>query len=247
MVNEWTRDDLPDATELCRMSVYNIDVMVDRNLNAIVGHLNANHPKSDTDRWRRAHEIVEAERDQARDERDEAVARAEAAEARTAPAVTREDVEGVIDRWVEQGGNHEALLDDLWRWASGSDPILYAIRESDLPEAWRDRQVWRAGQSSYFRVTPEDMRSVIPATLGMVAARESVARAIEAEEAEAVDPVEELAGQIESATRDAIRQVCDTFATVAPTLDPLAVEQAMEVTAASRKIAAHVLGQEDKR
>ena len=78
MVNEWTRDDLPDATGLCRMSVYNIDVMVDRNLNAIVGHLNANHPKSDTDRWRRAHEIVERERDQARDERDEAVDRADA-------------------------------------------------------------------------------------------------------------------------------------------------------------------------
>ena len=58
------------------------------------------------------------------------------------------------------------------------------------------------------------------------------------------DPVEELAGQIEAATRAAIRQVCDDLAAVAPSLDPLAVERAMEVTAASRKVAAHVLGQE---
>ena len=273
MVNEWTRDDLPDATELCRMSVYNIDVMVDRNLNAIVGHLNANHPKSDTDRWRRAHEIVERERDEARerlreaetrlakcmadfqdveDERDEAVARAEAAEARTAPAVTKRELRSVVG--AHDPGDDElavsrvnALTDRLWSLVSGADPAVHVVRESDLPEAWRDRDgLWRAGQSSYCRVTPEDMRSVIPATLGMVAARESVARAIEAEEAEAVDPVEELAGQIESATREAIRQVCDDLADVVPSLDPLAVERAMEVTAASRKVAAHVLGQEGR-
>ena len=65
---------------------------------------------------------------------------------------------------------------------------------------------------------------------------------IEAEQA--VDPVEELAGQIETATREAIRQVCVDLADVAPSLDPLTVERAMEVTAASRKIAAHILGQE---
>lgn len=59
-----------------------------------------------------------------------------------------------------------------------------------------------------------------------------------------VDPVEELAGQIESATREAIRQVCVDLADAVPSLDPLTVEQAMEVAAASRKIAAHVLGQE---
>lgn len=82
----------------------------------------------DADRWRRAHSIVEQERDQAREQwkkwehkaneaerevstwrtstesahsdflqaahdRDEAVARAEAAEARTAPAVTRDEIE----------------------------------------------------------------------------------------------------------------------------------------------------------
>lgn len=192
------------------------------------------------------------ERERMTRERDEWKARAEAAEARTAPAVTKRELRGVVG--AHDPGDDElavsrvnALTDRLWSLVSGADPAVFVVRESDLPEAWRDRDgLWRAGQSSYCRVTPEDMRSVIPATLGMVAARESVARAIEAEEAEAVDPVEELAGQIESATRDAIRQVCDTFATVAPTLDPLAVEQAMEVTAASRKIAAHVLGQEVK-
>ena len=345
MVNEWTADDLPriGAPDPAQDSV--VEGVLDAVLHwlnkhhpksasrgdaALADHLGRQAEAIDElqldleaaererDRWRRAHEIVEAERDQARDERDEAVARAEAAEsrladpysqanqdaaawdrvaahpalrmdllpdvegsyadrvferitwlaeveeavtemkpaeaaeARTTPAVTKRELRSVVG--AHDPGDDElavsrvnALTYRLWSLVSGADPAVFVVRESDLPEAWRDRDgLWRAGQSSYCRVTPEDMRSVIPATLGMVSARESVARAIEAEEAEAVDPVEELAGQIESATRDAIRQVCDTFATVAPPLDPLAVEQAMEVTAASRKIAAHVLGQEVK-
>ena len=249
-----TRGDLPTTVELVEswgggglqaLAAHVLDVVVDR-LNGCGG------VPGDADRWRRAHEIVEGERDEARAERDEAVARAEAAESRITPTVTKRELRSVVG--AHDPGDDElavsrvnAFTYRLWSLVSGADPAVFVVRESDLPEAWRDRDgLWRAGQSSYCRVTPEDMRSVIPATLGMVAARESVARAIEAEEAEAVDPVEELAGQIESATRDAIRQVCDTFATVAPTLDPLAVERAMEVTSASRKIAAHVLGREVK-
>ena len=113
MVNEWTRDDLPDATELCRMSVYNIDVMVDRNLNAIVDHLNANHPKSDTDRWRRAHEIVEQERDQARQAHREAWKHLDAAADRVVHEQTRaEDAERDRDEWRSRAEAAEARLAD---------------------------------------------------------------------------------------------------------------------------------------
>ena len=274
MSGEWIRADLPSVIKSHRYGNMHFSRIqeIEAYKDDVVDHLNANHPKSDTDRWRRARSIVEGERDQARRERDmwkdkwldtyealhdaraerdEAVARAEAAEARTAPAVSRADVAEALSRclnpemWNVTFPSVVNEICDLFGIEVAADPIVYAIRESDLPEAWRDRDgAWRAGQSSYCRVTPEDMRSVIPATLGMVAARESVARAIEAEEAEAVDPVEELAGQIESATREAIRQVCDDLADVVPSLDPLAVERAMEVTSASRKVAAHVLGQE---
>ena len=122
MVSEWTRDDLPD-----HVAIRDVDYMhgdgtrsrvIDLTLDMVVGHLNANHQKPEPDRWRRAHEIVEGERDQARRERDmwkdkwldtyealhqaraerdEAMARAEAAEARTAPAVTRAGVKNAID------------------------------------------------------------------------------------------------------------------------------------------------------
>ena len=170
MVNEWTRDDLPDATELCRMSVYNIDVMVDRNLNAIVGHLNANHPKSDTDRWRRAHEIVERERDQAREslheackvaqsykvdayqateraeaaerELDEWKSRAEAAEARTAPAVTRAGVKNAIDTCFALAPKintqviSDAVCDFLGVEAEPADPLLDKAQEFAALADW---------------------------------------------------------------------------------------------------------------
>ena len=153
MVNEWTRDDLPD-----HVAIRDVDYMhgdgtrsrvIDLTLDMVVRHLNAHHPKpgrsahdeqvaqlvrmcNEADlkrtraedncaRLRRAHEIVEGERDQARRERDmwkekcldtyealhqaraerdEAVARAEAAEARTAPAVSRADVAETLSRCI---------------------------------------------------------------------------------------------------------------------------------------------------
>ena len=117
MVNERTADGPPsliDVLEACRV---------------------AQSYKVDADRWRRAHEIVERERDQAREERDEweekyldtdealhraraslheackvaqsykvdsyqATERAEAAEARTAPAVSRADVAEALSRCI---------------------------------------------------------------------------------------------------------------------------------------------------
>ena len=72
MVSEWTRDDLPD-----HVAIRDVDYMhgdgtrsrvIDLTLDMVVGHLNANHQKSEPDRWRRAHSIVERERDQAREQ-----------------------------------------------------------------------------------------------------------------------------------------------------------------------------------
>ena len=246
MVNEWTRDDLPDATELCRMSVYSIDVMVDRNLNAIVDHLNANHPKSDTDRWRRAHEIVERERDQARASLHEACKLAQSYKVDAYQATERsEAAERERDEWRERAEKAERELvptappDNM-----DVDPVVYVVRESDLPEVERDEDGdWLCENLVVnHRDTAEELRGRALSQRKHVAMCEAVARAIEA--GQAVDPVEELAGQIESATRAAIRQVCNDLADVVPSLDPLTVERAMEVTAASRKVAAHVLGQE---
>ena len=188
MVNEWTRDDLPDATELCRMSVYNIDVMVDRNLNAIVGHLNANHPKSDTDRWSRAHEIVEGERDQARRERDtwkdkwldtyEALR-----QARTAPAVPLHQPDG-----TRMDASHLPIGAD-------DDPAVFVVRESDVAavEVTRDFGGWCADGAWVAGVddTAEWVRGRAAEMVVYAARSEAVARAIEA--GQAADPLLEKA------------------------------------------------------
>ena len=139
MVNEWTRADLPAVMDLVKASVDAVATDPSGGayaaLDAVVEHLNAHHPKPDTDRWRRAHSIVEGERDQARRERDmwkekcldtdealhraraslheackvaqsykvdayQATERAEAAEARTAPAVSRADVAEALSRCI---------------------------------------------------------------------------------------------------------------------------------------------------
>ena len=335
MVNEWTADDLPriGAPDPAQDSV--VEGVLDAVLHwlnkhhpksasrgdaALADHLgrqaeaidelqlDLEAAERDRARWRRAHEIVEAERDQAREQRAVAErerndlrrqvedlterrqnlvrerdldaklakcmsdfqdmedecdmwrARAEAAEARTAPAVTKRELRSVVA--AHDPGDDElavsrvnALTDRLWSLVSGADPAVHVVRESEVAavevrrasDGWYADGAWIASADGAWLSSEDETAEWVrdrAAEMVVCAARnEAVARAIKA--GQAVDPVEELAGQIESATRDAIRQVCDTFATVAPTLDPLAVEQAMEVTAASRKIAAHVLGQED--
>lgn len=143
------------------------------------------------DQWQKwEHKAERVER-----ERDAAVARAEASVGiRTAPAVTREDVKGVIDRWIEQGGNHEALLDDLWRWVSGSDPAVHVVRESDIAAV----EVTRGSHGEWFadgaHVYVDDARQADHLANGYMTKavrRFAVARAIEAKQA--VDPVEDAA------------------------------------------------------
>ena len=150
MNNEWTSNDVPSVSSLDLYNKrHDLDLGGMRfgaavALEAVVEHLNAHYPKPENpehllrmcqeadlkrtraeakaDRWRRAHEIVEGERDQARrerdmwkekcldtdealhdarTERDEAVARAESAEARTAPAVSRADVAEALSRCID--------------------------------------------------------------------------------------------------------------------------------------------------
>lgn len=122
-------------------------------------------------------------------------ARAEAAEARTAPAVTHNDIEKVIDEWKLTGQSRGATLaDDLWALLSGSDPAVYVVRESDLPEAERDEDgdwIVDGGFIAASQTTAETVRGWIPAYLRSATCLEAVARAIEAEQA--VDSVEEKA------------------------------------------------------
>lgn len=150
MVNEWTRDDLPIGADEARdvncglpTCGETIDAL-NRNRDALVENRDQSisslqrllaTTEADRDRWRRAHSIVEQERDQARRERDEweekyldtdealhraraslheackvaqsykvdayqATERAEAAEARTAPAVSRADVAEALSRCI---------------------------------------------------------------------------------------------------------------------------------------------------
>ena len=368
MVNAWTRDDLPGVHwpgihgESERQGA-------EKALDAVVDHLNANHPKSGTARWRRAHEIVEAERDTAREQRDmwklehdrlvihgsvrgdtyaamvrdrddwrdkaysasegmrkataraeaaekrhqwpkttptghtyvapdtyvalchqhsnaaqaevecweadecppeptwemvgiahreverlqrdrdEWKARAEAAEARTTPAVSRADVAEALSRCINPemwNVTFPSVVDEVWSLVSGDDPAVFVVRESDVSAVQVRRNAegdwWTKDRGCGRGATADGMRQMAGVFIRDAIEYEAFARAIEA--GQATDPVEELAWQIESATREAIRQVCDELADVAPSLDPLTVERAMEVTAASRKVAAHVLGQE---
>ena len=285
MVNEWTSNDVPSVSSLHLYNKRpDLDICGKRfgaaaALEAVVQHLNAHYPKPENpEQLLRMCNAAQERADQLRDERDdvvqscitvgrdrdrwraraEAAARAiEAAEARTAPTVTRDDIEKAIrgkvwaaNRDPNKAGFHRVHIawatDSVWSLVSGADPVVYVVRESDLPEVERDEDGdWLCENLAVNRRdTAEDLRGRALAQLKHVAMREAVARAIEA--GQAADPVEELAGQIESATREAIRQVCVDLADVAPSLDSLAVERAMEVTAASRKVAAHVLGQEVK-
>lgn len=288
MVNEWTREDLPSEDHLltvfragdpAKASTYERGGII-AVLDAVLDHLRINPGPSareervavdDLRRLRRAHSIVEGERDQARrerdgavqarntalvlvsqaqDERDEAVARAEAAEARTAPAVTKAEVGKVVrEALVLHGVAPERVTDAVWSLVSGADPAVFVVRESDVAAVEVKRHDDGFMETPLLRGHLDEDQSMLrhPATgyLQGLVETEALARAIE--DGQATDPVEELAGQIESATREAIRQVCVDLADVAPSLDPLTVERAMEVTAASRKVAAHILGQEAKR
>ena len=185
---------------------------------------------------------------QAQTEMMRALGRADRAEARVRELEADERLARnphVVDRVrsVIDAGRDADVQVDL---DAGDDPVVYAVRESDIEDCQRnedgDWEFRHSGRVFHDSRDPADRAESLTHHREQIAQRVAIIRAIEAEQA--TDPVEELAEKIESATRAAIRQVCDDLTAVAPSLDPLTVERAMEVTAASRKVAAHGLGQE---
>lgn len=147
--------------------------------------------RSDLDAARENAEHYQVMFDATERQRDEWKARAEAAEARTTPAVTKHDIEKAVDRWWARPGSQEDLERDLWSLVSGDDPAVYVVRESDLPEAERDEDgdwIVDGGFIAASQTTAETVRGWIPAYLRSETCLEAVARAIEAEQAK--DPVE---------------------------------------------------------
>ena len=112
-VNEWTRKDLPDLDEMVNAYLGNESGVIGgviTVLDAVVAHLNANGglPAAD-DRWRRAHSIVEQERDQARRERDEAIGYRRAAE------TERDDANAACRLWLERAATNAEKFSDMER------------------------------------------------------------------------------------------------------------------------------------
>lgn len=188
-----TRADLPDHDAI--RDADNLhgtgmrSTLIEIALDAVVEYLNANggvhvpmgraannmlretlaNVERDRARWRRAHGIVEQERDQARAERNDA---------RDACRLFQQDVH----EWRVRAEAAEARLGDA------------AVRESDLPEAEQDEDgdwIVDGGFIAASQTTAETVRGWIPAYLRSATCLEAVARAIEAEQA--VDPVEEKA------------------------------------------------------
>lgn len=164
MVNEWTRDDLPD-----HVAIRDVDYMhgdgtrsrvIDLTLDMVVRHLNANHPKpprgghdeqvaqlvrmcNEADlkrtraedncaRLRRAHEIVEGERDQARRERD--MWKEKCLDTYEALHQARAERDEAVARAIEAGQAVDPLLDKAQEFAALADWEL-TDREAELLHA----------------------------------------------------------------------------------------------------------------
>ena len=132
---KWTRYDF------ARLDIHPLSPAGDV-IDQVVAWLNAHYPKPqpyDQGGVRGADSLLyRAER--AERQRDEWKARAGAAEARTAPAVSRADVEKAIRyEFLDWEGQLEARIsravNQTWNLVSGADPAVHVVRESDLPAA----------------------------------------------------------------------------------------------------------------
>ena len=163
MVNKWTRDDLPSISDLCQADDERGNgertVTLAIALDAVVGRLNKDFPKSYDRGGLRGSTWVERER-------DSALSRAETAE---------------------------------FRWAQMRDRAEAAKCERD---GWRDR--YRDLQAEYARQSQawSEKRADYEQRLAA------------AEEAEAPDPVEERAREIETKVRDVLSGVMTPLAQI---------------------------------
>lgn len=259
---QWRRDDLPSLLYVPgEITTQEFSQGAAAYRSATLDHLNTHHPKPprgghDAQIAQLARMCSEADLKLARAERerDEWKARAEKAEAQlddpysqanqnaaawehiAAHPALRRDLLPEADH-TYAGGVYERIT-QLAETAEAAERELDALRErveDVVPSTEAIHVAWNGIGIGRIKVTQ--------ALAVQKLIHDRVRAAIEAE-AQATDPVEELAEQIESATREAIRQVCADLSSVAPDLDPLTVERVMEVTSASRCLAAHVLGQE---
>lgn len=191
--------------------------------------------------------------EQAERDRDEWKARATLAEQecenwrvtainRAAPAVSRADIEkAILPHILYPANGTQDLIDDVHALVSGDDPAVYVVRESDLPEVSWTSDGWTDGTRHGWEGTSETAMECVETHLEWVRFYLAASRAIEAEQA--VDPVELLAGQIEDATRQAVREVIDALG---KSVDTQAVEDSILATVGddAQWLARHVLGQE---
>ena len=130
------------------------------------------------------------------DECDMWRARAEAAEARTAPAVTKRELRSVVA--AHDPGDDElavsrvnALTDRLWSLVSGADPAVHVVRESEVAavevrrasDGWYADGAWLASADE----TAEWVRDRAAEMVVCAARNEAVAHAIEQDAA--ADPL----------------------------------------------------------
>ena len=152
------------------------------------------------------------EREQMTRDRDEWKARAEKAEARTAPAVTRTDVEKAIRGvWADFIMAHtSATVDDvtdavcrLFGIEAAVDPVVYVVRESAIAavEVKRNEERdWFTRNRGYAEgATADGMRNMARIFMEDAVDCEAIARAIDAEAA--VDPVEQKARELYEVVR----------------------------------------------
>ena len=245
MVNEWTRKDLPSPKSVERSAEDNYVWITSYDaefvLGVVVDHLNANHPKSGTDRWRRAHEIVEGERDQARESLREvckvaqsykvdayqATERAEAAESELADEYSEANQKAAA--W-DRVAAHPALKMDLLPEADHTYAGGVFERITWLAEAAEDRTapaVSRADVAEALSrcLNPEMWNVTFPSVVNEVCDLFCV------EAGQAVDPVETKARELHE---------------VAQGDGPFIVWEALNdpERARYRRMAAHILEQE---
>ena len=129
------------------------------------------------------------------DERDEWQARAEAAEARTAPAVTKAEIEQAIRETevMDHRRFAEFAARAVFDLVSGDDPAVFVVRESQIAAVevgQNEDGRWCAEGDFWPDVADIDvgaLRRHASASLADLVAYEAVARAIEAEQA--ADPL----------------------------------------------------------
>ncbi|MDV6300213.1 hypothetical protein R3P82_13990 [Dietzia maris] len=117
----------------------------------------------------------------------------EAAEARTAPAVSRADIEkAILPHILYPANGTQDLIDDVHALVSGDDPAVYVVRESDLPDlelvAARNFDLAN-GQTKFRDATADEVDEAVDDVASDLRYVLAARRAIEAEQA--VDPVDE--------------------------------------------------------